>query len=296
MEWWIFLTAAVILDAVLEYPNPIHPVVWMGQYIGYIDRIRPSMGKGAEQMLGALSLASLVSIWAAIGLAVNRISWFPAFAILYIYLLKSSFSVGALLRHVKACETEDIEKLRINVGKIVGRDTRQLSMHQLYSAAIESSAENTVDSVISPLFYYVIFGLPGALAYRAINTADAMIGYRDPRHIWFGRITAYVDYAANYLPARLFALFLLILRGTKFRELVKNLSGVRVNGFYPMLLFSLILGVRLEKPQAYIINESGRLPEANDVKRAVKLTAIISYLFIFMIIVLMMAFGLPRWG
>ncbi len=296
MEWWLFVTVAVILDAVIEYPNPVHPVAWMGRYVGFIDKARPTMGKNAEQLLGALTLASLVLIWAAIGLAINRINYFPAFAILYIYLLKASFSVGALLRHVKACETEDIEMLRTNVGKIVGRDIRPLNKHQLYSAAIESSAENIVDSVISPLFYFAIFGLPGALAYRAINTADAMIGYRDPRHLWFGRITAAVDYAVNYVPARLFMAFLLMLKGTKFKALVKNLNGLRVNGFYPMLLCSLILGLRLEKPGAYIINETGKLPEANDVKLAVKLTAIISYLFIFMLILILLTFGLPRWG
>ncbi|MCL4343721.1 MAG: cobalamin biosynthesis protein CobD [Nitrososphaerota archaeon] len=295
MEWWIFITAAVILDAALEYPNAVHPVAWMGRYIGAIDRARHPMGKGAELLLGALALFSVVAICAAAGFLVSWIYYFPVFFIVYIYLLKSTFSVGGLIRHVKACETENTEELRANVAKIVGRDVTSLDSHHLYSAAIESSAENIVDSVISPLFYFVIFGLPGALAYRAINTADAMIGYRDARHIWFGKVTAMVDYAANYVPARIFMLVLVIVKGRKFKGMVENLSGLRINGFYPMLLFSLLIGVMLEKPGAYKINSGGRMPEARDVKTAVKITAIASYLFIFMLIAASVAFGLPRW-
>lgn len=295
MEWWIYITAAVILDAVLEYPNAVHPVAWTGRYIGAIDRARPLMSKNSEMLLGALVLFSAVIIWAAIGVALSWIEYFPAFFIIYVYLLKSSFSIGGLIKHVKACETENTEELRGNVAKIVGRDVSSLDSHHLYSAAIESSAENLVDSVISPLFYFAIFGLPGALAYRAINTADAMIGYRDKRHIWFGRVTAAVDYAANYVPARIFMLIFVILMGRKYKSMVNNISGLRVNGFYPMLLFSLLIGVMLEKPGSYIINPSGRMPEARDVKTAVKITAIISYLFIFMLIAASVAFGLPRW-
>ncbi|MGC8662009.1 MAG: adenosylcobinamide-phosphate synthase CbiB [Nitrososphaeria archaeon] len=295
MEWWIFITAAVILDALLEYPNAVHPVAWTGRYIGVIDRARPPMGKNSEMLLGALVLFSVVAIWAAIGVAVSWIEYFPVFLIIYIYLLKSSFSIGGLIRHVKACETDNTEELRANAAKIVGRDVSSLDSHHLYSAAIESSAENLVDSVISPLFYFVIFGLPGALAYRAINTADAMIGYRDKRHLWFGRATAAVDYVANYVPARIFMLVLVMVKGRKYKGMVNNISGLRVNGFYPMLLFSLIIGVMLEKPGSYIINSGGRMPEANDVKAAVKITAIISYLFIFMLIAASLAFGLPWW-
>lgn len=296
MEWWLYITVAVMLDAVLEYPNAAHPVVWMGEYVGIIDRTRPSMGRTAEFILGAITLTSLVMIWIAVGVAVCRISYlFLPAIIIYIYLLKASFSIGGLIRHVKACETEDISELRTNVAKIVGRDVNVLDRSQLYSAAIESSAENLVDSVISPLFYFVIFGLPGALAFRAINTADAMVGYRDARHQWFGKATAMADYAANYVPARIFALILLVIRGSKFKCLAQKMSGLRINGIYPMLLFSLLIGVRLEKPGHYTINRTGRYPGARDVKEVVRLTAIISYLFIFVIIALSAAFGLPRW-
>ncbi|MEM0097834.1 MAG: adenosylcobinamide-phosphate synthase CbiB [Conexivisphaerales archaeon] len=295
MEWWIYIAAAVMLDAMLEYPNAMHPVAWTGRLIGAIDKARPPMGKDAELLFGTLVLFSIVVVWVAIGFAVFWIDYFPVFVIIYIYLLKSSFSVGGLIRHVKACETENTEELRANVAKIVGRDVTSLDNHHLYSAAIESSAENIVDSVISPLFYFAIFGLPGALAYRAINTADAMIGYRDARHLWFGRATAAVDYAANYVPARIFMLSLVIVKGRKFKGMVENISGLRVNGFYPMLLFSLIIGVTLEKLNVYKINSAGRMPEAKDVKAAVKITVITSYLFIFMLIAISFAFGLPRW-
>jgi adenosylcobinamide-phosphate synthase len=296
MEWWLYITVAVMLDAALEYPNAAHPVVWMGEYIGIIDRARPPMGRSTELILGAIALISLVIIWIAVGVAVCRISYlFLPAIIIYIYLLKASFSIGGLIRHVKACETEDISELRANVAKIVGRNVNVLDRSHLYSAAIESSAENLVDSVISPLFYFVIFGLPGARAYRAINTADAMVGYRDARHLWFGKATAMADYVANYVPARIFSLILLAIKGWKFKGLAQNMSRLRINGIYPMLLFSLLIGVKLEKPDHYIINMTGRDPEAKDVGEAVRLTAIISYLFIFVIIALSVAFGLPRW-
>lgn len=295
MEGWLLLLFALAVDAALEYPNYIHPTVLFGKIIGFIDSKRPELGRRGQVALGALSEALLLAVAIALGLIPRVVPWGILRALIYIFLLKSSFSIGGLIRHVRACETEDVEALRKSVGKIVGRDVSGLSKGFLYSAAIESAAENTVDSAISPLIYYLAFGLPGALAYRAINTADSMIGYTDERHVHFGKVAALLDYIVNRPAALMFYLVNLAVWGRRSYALARLRKGLRMNGVHPMLLYSKALGVRLVKKGSYVIGE-GPLPSAADVKRAVVLTAIILYAFALISVLLSLIYGLPRWG
>ncbi len=290
----MFLAVAVAVDALLEYPNAIHPTVLFGRIIGIIDKKRPGIGKIGEVALGATS--ELVLILVAIGLSLLPfiIPWWIARAAVYVFLLKSSFSIGGLIRHVRACETENYEELRTNVGKIVGRDLSSLQKGFLYSAAVESAAENTVDSALSPIIYYLIFGLPGALVYRAINTADAMVGYTDEAHVRFGKAAALIDYVANRPAALIFYLINLATWGKKSYGSARLKRGLRMNGVHPMLFYAKALNLRLVKKGYYVIGD-GRLPEASDVKRAVTLTAALLYAFALISVLISYFYGLPRW-
>ncbi len=294
VQKWLLLLIAVAIDVFIEYPNLMHPTFWVGSVLAKIDK--SYLRKGSEIDLAVGTLSSLVTYALAGLLALvgcKALMFYPIGAIIYIFLLKSAFSSGLLIKKVRSCAIDDESLLRARVSEIVSRDV-SLSKSFLYSAAIESGAENLVDSVVSPLFYYLIFGLPGALIYRAINTADALIGYRDPTHIKFGKFAAFVDYIANYLPARIFYFITFLVYGKGSFKDIRVKKGLRMNGKYPMLLFSKILKLRLVKKGNYVIG-SGRLPEAKDVEKASVYLTLVSYAFIALVVFLSYAFSLPRW-
>jgi len=184
-----------------------------------------------------------------------------------VYLLKSSFAIKSLARHVKDTIREDIEEQRKYVGLIVSRDVKSLDRPHLNSATIESLAENTVDSIVAPLFYYLIFGLSGALIYRAVNTLDAMIGYRNERYEFFGKFAARLDDITNFIPARLTVLLFLPLGPRKVLSHYKK-AKFKINGDKPIAAMSAVLGVWLEKEGVYRFD--GRTPELGDIKQALR--------------------------
>jgi|MonGeyMetagenome_1017769.scaffolds.fasta_scaffold194708_2 adenosylcobinamide-phosphate synthase len=294
MEKWMLFIISIIFDAFYEYPNFAHPTVWVGKIIVYFDKNYKRKGNDYDFIIGSLVTIFAYSVAALIGYAVCKTLVFGLFgAILYVFFLKSTFSVGLLVKKVHACSVDDEEVLKKNVSEIVSRNVN-IGKQYLYSAAIESGAENLVDSVVSPLFYFLIFGLPGAMVYRAINTADNLIGYTDVNYKKFGKFAALVDYAANYFPARLFLLVEYLIYRSGIIKDIKIKKGLRINGKYPMLLFAKILNVRLVKKGYYVIG-SGKLPDLNDVKKATLYLILISYVFILIIFILSYVYSLPRW-
>ncbi|MFP3133271.1 MAG: adenosylcobinamide-phosphate synthase CbiB [Nitrososphaeria archaeon] len=294
MEKWMLFIISIIFDAFYEYPNFAHPTVWVGKIIVYFDKKYKRKGNYYDFIIGSLVTIFAYSVAALIGYAVCKTLVFGLFgAILYVFFLKSTFSVGLLVKKVHACSVDDEEVLKKNVSEIVSRNVN-IGKQYLYSAAIESGAENLVDSVVSPLFYFLIFGLPGAMVYRAINTADNLIGYTDVNYKKFGKFAALVDYTANYFPARLFLLVEYLIYRSGIIKDIKIKKGLRINGKYPMLLFAKILNVRLVKKGYYVIG-SGKLPDLNDVKKATLYLILISYVFILIIFILSYVYSLPRW-
>ncbi len=185
-------------------------------------------------------------------------------------LLKPLFALRMLLGEVAAVEqslTQSIESGRARLALIVSRDTAQLDSSEVRESALESLAENLSDSVIAPLFWFAIFGLPGAAVYRFANTADAMWGYRG-RWEWAGKFAARADDLLNLLPARITALGLL-LAGPNRMALLRRLprEAARTtspNSGWPMGALALSLNVRLRKPRVYALNANGSAPSARD--------------------------------
>ena len=188
------------------------------------------------------------------------------------FLLKACFALRSLEEHAgNVTSSLDLHEGREKVQMLVSRNTGDLTEEQVLSAAYESVAENLNDSIIAPLFYFAIFGLPGAALYRAANTMDAMLGYRDER-LWIGWFPARMDDILSYIPARITGLLLLVYFGYKgrirqaisvFRSDRKNRPGF--NGGIPMSLIAGGIGVMFEKPGCYRIGfperslrESGR--------------------------------------
>ena len=276
MEILVFVLA-VAFDLVLgEPPLRFHPVNWFGKIISFFDANLRSSSRILCISFGAV----LVFILVLFSLFLSLLPIPQPFDIVWqSYLLTSSISIRSMILHVNRCV--DSEMSRTEVGKLVSRDTSNLKNYQLCSAVIESTAENFVDGVVAPLFYFVLFGVPGAVVYRAVNVCDSMIGYRDGKYEYFGKIAARFDDVLNFLPERLsLLLFEMQKRGSARYGLVNK---VKLNGC-TIPAMSYILGVKLEKPGYYSL--PGRNPDVKDVILARKIFFKLSIFFVVIILFL----------
>ena len=217
METVFILVTALILDFTIgEPPNAGHPVAWLGKFINRGMKLAPGKGRGRQLIFGTVLV--LMTLGIATALAFFLVAYLKTvnpwlYVIASGLLLKFTFSlrglkdaaqkVGNLLKEDKLPEA------RRSLGALVSRDTSRLGESQVVVATVSSVAENSTDSFLAPLFYFLLFGLPGAVAYRVINTFDAMIGYRGQwEHL--GKFAARLDDVANFIPARLNALIMVL--------------------------------------------------------------------------------------
>lgn len=211
------LMAGWLLDRLFGDPERLpHPIVWFGKAIALMEH---RFNRGAHRMLKgtmvALLLSSFVSVlswqllrWASFSPWVSIVLQ----AVLIFYCL-AGHTLNKEVREVFKALDNSLEKGRQQVARIVGRDTTHLSEQEIRTAALETLAENLSDGVIAPLFWYAILGVPGMLTYKMINTLDSMIGYRNARYREFGCVAARMDDVANYLPARLTSLLMIVVAG-----------------------------------------------------------------------------------
>lgn len=206
-----------ILDLLFGDPPALpHPIVWFGKMIGWCEY---KFNKGNHRKLkGGLTTIALISIvflltWLLIK-SISSSVWFNVVvqSILIFYSLAGTTLIKEV-RMVFEAVDKSLENGRRQVGRIVGRDTASLSAHEIRTAALETLAENLSDGVVAPLFWYAILGLPGMVAYKMINTLDSMIAYKNDRFSQFGYLAAKIDDVANYIPARLTALLMIIVSG-----------------------------------------------------------------------------------
>lgn len=283
---------ALLLDWLVGDPaNRFHPVAWMGTAIGAARRRAPGQGWLARFIYGALLVVGGGAVLAGLGHLLDRIltrlpgpwGWLAEAG-----LLKMTFSVRSLAAAAEevggALEAGDlVEARRLVSWHLVSRDTKSLSPSQVAAATIESVAENTSDGMVAPLFYYTLGGLPGALTYRFINTADAMLGYRDPAYEWLGKTPARLDDLANLLPARITAGLITLaaaLVGEHARaawQVWRRDAGETAspNAGHPMSAMAGALGIELEKVGHYRLGVGGRSSASKDIRRAVRLIRII---------------------
>ncbi len=263
------LAVALFLDQTLaEYPAPLHPVVWLGRLVSALLRLAPTAGWWRQFLFGAALTAGVVAFSAAATWWLLRLTVVvPLLTFLVsVYFLKASFALrelGAAAERVRAAvAADDLPAARAGLRSLCSRDPSQLDGEALLAAAVQSVAENASDSFVAPLFYYLLFGVPGAVAYRAINTLDAMIGYRG-RFEALGKAAARLDDLANFIPARLTAALLLLagwLHGVRVAEgwRILRRDAARTpspNGGRPMAVLAGLLGVRLEKRGVYSLGD-----------------------------------------
>jgi adenosylcobinamide-phosphate synthase len=281
---------AVALDLAFgDPPNAIHPVAWMGRAIGLGRRGLCRGGPGrlfvaggvltlvvtAAAALAGWLLTTLSGVLASLGGALGL-----AGLLLEAVALKCTLALRGLAAAARevagALQGGDLAAARASVGRhLVSRPTATLRTGQVAAAAIESVAENLTDSFVSPLLFYLVLGLPGALAYRALNTADSMLGYRDGALEYFGKLAARLDDVANLVPARLAALALVVASGRRAPAAWSTMLGDRrrttsPNAGWTMAAMAGALGVTLAKPGVYSLGR-GDEPVVADVGRALAL-------------------------
>lgn len=268
LAWWI--------DARWGEPRAAwHPVVWMGSMLSAWGPQVRALGPRAAFLAGALVWcfgAVLAGGLAAVLQAESWSAWAWAAVPLWAMLLKPMFARRMLLGEVRAVESAlhiSLAAGRERLARLVSRDVSQLEAHEVREAAIETLAENLNDSVVAPLCWFVVAGLPGAMIYRWANTADAMWGYRGEWE-WAGKWAARADDLLSWLPARLTAALLRPSLGwAPWRALADQASRTpSPNGGWPMGAMALALGLRLSKPGVYELNPGGRAPGPHDLHGA----------------------------
>ncbi len=290
MEFWSkVLLLAVLFDIVFgEMPAYFHPVVWMGKLINLFVGAAPCRYRklyGLSMVIFCVGITVLLaSLLEFIGTGILGI-------VIMAYFLKSSFSIRMLLISAigiqKDLDSGMIEKVRRDLKTFVGRDTSGLNSHQSASAVLESLAESFVDGVLSPFFYFLLFGLPGALAYRMINTLDSMVGYKKEPFLELGYVAANLDDIANWIPARISIMFIFITSiffGKPFDSLRTSIQDhnktASPNSGWAMAAVSGAMNVRLEKAGYHILGDKYQPPQTSHIRKTVFMISFSSLLVI----------------
>ncbi len=212
----IMLLLALGLDWLIGDPRWLpHPVRWMGNLTAFLDaRLNRAKRSDGERVIrGLLAVVAVVGLSAVAGWAVaNYVGTLPygwvAELALVSLLIAQRGMLGHTIRVIRALKKDGVAGGRRAVARIVGRETKELDEHGVARAAIESCAESYSDGVVAPVLWYLLLGLPGLAAYKAVNTMDSMIGHKSERYAAFGMVAARLDDALNWLPARLAGLLI----------------------------------------------------------------------------------------
>lgn len=303
---WLFVILPLLLgwflDLLIGDPAWLpHPVVGFGKMISFGEH---RLNKGTHRKLkGALMAIVLISMVFAV--AYFGLSILPPFGrvgvdlILIFYCLAGTTLIREV-RQVFLALDRSLDEGRKQVARIVGRDTSELSAQEVRTAALETLAENLSDGVIAPLFWFAILGIPGMLAYKMVNTLDSMIGYKTDRYRDFGCWAAHIDDIANYIPARLTALLMIVaageprLTGFVWRNGSNHASP---NSGYPEAALAGILNCRFGGPHYYFgqlfdkpfIGTNDRPLTTDDMRTAVQINRTVEVLMVLAVCMCLLA-------
>ncbi len=278
------LLPTLIVEAALGYPRRWpHPVMAAGALIAWTER-QWNRGSAVRQRLGGVAaLLLLAGVSVLIGYQIEDVAQGAWGLILVVAIGTTGLAQRSLHDHVAAVLTPlaggDLSAGRQAVAMIVGRDTALLDEQGVATAAIESLAESFCDGVVAPAFWFLLAGLPGVFAAKAINTADSMVGHRTPRLRWFGWASARADDAVNWLPARVAGVLICLAGGGGWRVMARDARHhASPNGGWPEAAIAGALGRRLGGPVAYDGEPAtrawlgdGRAPDAGDLAEALRI-------------------------
>ena len=292
----LIVPLALGLDfAVGDPKSKFHPTAWIGTLIAKLTPFAKNSEKlgGVFLVLIVTTIVSGVLIALDFGIKLITIDYISFILSILIgtILLKTTIAIRGMEKHViavvESIECNNIEAARDNLALIVKRNTKTLDKNHVLSGVLESVSENTVDGVTGPLFYYALFGLPGAFVYRAVNTIDSMIGYKNSifKNVgWFG---ANCDKVLNFIPARLTALMMVLaamIIGNDWRKSYQIMTrdGSKTespNAGYPMAALAGALQTKFEKIDHYILGEGNLQLTTDHIKSGIALMKVTSILF-----------------
>ncbi len=304
----LILPTALLLDLIFgEPPEKVHPTVWMGSLI---EHLKPKGGRDGrtERINGVLFGLTIIFIFTfsfqllltLVRLVLGRAAYIIAAAI----ILKTTFSIRCMRSYAseifRALMMSDEDQARRILPYLVRRDPARLDRKHIISATIESISEGTVDGVTSPLFYFALFGVLGSVAFRAVNTLDSMVGYKDRLHMNIGWFSARMDTIANFIPARLTSLLMILAAPvtggsmrSAWRILLKSRGDTEsLNAGWPMSAAAGILGVQLEKEGYYRLGEDQNPLTPEHILKALRIMYVTILLFILAVTVPLLALRL----
>jgi adenosylcobinamide-phosphate synthase len=308
------ITLALFLDFIFGDPkNKYHPTAWIGSLIAKLTPLCKNPSDVPEKFGGVILILSATGIVATlivlldigITLVTTDVLTIVISIIVGGILLKTTFAIKGMERHALAVlssiENNDIESARDNLSMIVKRNTKNLDKNHVFSGVIESISENTVDGVTGPLFYFGLFGLPGAFVYRVINTADSMIGYKTSIFKNVGWFAANCDKTLNYIPSRLTGLTMILsamVLGHNWQNSyhIMMRDGKKTqspNAGYPMAAIAGALGTKFEKINHYSLGDGEVEFSKDHIKSAIsmmKVTSIIFSVIVVMPVVILLSY------
>ena len=291
----IALIVGWLMDLVFGDPERLpHPIVWFGRMIAFgekrLNRGQHRKLKGAVMSIGLIMLVFGVSWLIRYFLTFSPSHFLTFFDAIIVFYCLAGTTLIKEVREVFLALDRSLDEGRAQVARIVGRDTSELSAQEVRTAALETLAENLSDGVIAPLFWLMLLGTPGMLAYKMVNTLDSMIGYHTERYLKFGCVAARIDDVANYIPARLTAL----LMGGKLwfiRKYARNHASP--NSGYPEAALASILDCRFGGPHKYFgevfykpyIGENERELTTADMKTAVRVNRMAEVIMVIIVLI-----------
>jgi adenosylcobinamide-phosphate synthase len=280
------LSIVLAIEACVGYPHTLyrlirHPVVWIGAFISACEERWNTRGAGHDRAKGVLLVLLLMLVVGLAAWLVQRTAGITS-VIVVLVIATTGIAQRSLYAHVAAVlvplEQSDIARARTSVAHIVGRDTAALDESGIATAATESLAESFCDGVIAPVFWFLVGGLPGLFIYRAVNTADSLIGHRDARFRAFGWAAARTDDVMNLVPARIAGALLCLTRLRGFRVMWRDAhKHPSPNAGWSEAAMAGVLGVQLGGPVSYDGESAwrptfgdGPKPAASDLRRALQ--------------------------
>ncbi|WP_299291898.1 cobalamin biosynthesis protein [Nitrosopumilus sp.] len=306
LESILIIGFAILLDFKFGDPkSKFHPTAWIGNLIAKLVPTAKNPNHIVEKIGGIMILSITAGIvfiiTSGIVYGFSLISDYFVSVIVSVIvggiLVKTTFAIRGMENHAKAVldslDANKLENARDNLSMIVKRDTSKLDQNHVISGVLESISENTVDGITGPMFYYALFGLPGAFVYRVVNTADSMIGYKTDLFKNIGWFTAKCDTVLNYIPSRLTG-FLMIIAAALLQNNWKESYKIMVrdgrktespNAGYPMAALAGALGTKFEKIDHYQLGD-GEIPlSKKHVYSAISLMKITSLLFFGIVVI-----------
>ncbi len=293
MEIVIILLIALALDLILGEPsNTWHPIAWMGKLISLETKLAPKKDRARQLTYGiGMVLITLGLTVTAIYFLLSLLSEFNliVYVIIAGFLLKFSFSLRGLRQAIdtvkKLIAKNNLDQARLRLQSLVSRDTTKLDKKQVISATVESAAENICDSFVAPLFYFFLFGVPGAIGYRVINTFDSMVGYHGQWE-YLGKFAARLDDIVNFIPARIASLIIVVASlicrknaSQAWHIMIRDHKKTESpNAGWTMSAIAGALGIQLEKIDNYRLGDNQyplSLDTINASRQIIFVTAII---------------------